>query len=88
MSVNIHQIARDDVALMDQLLRTFGEAFADSSTYTGKKPGEEYLKTLLDSDYFIALAALKENEVVGALAAYELKNLNSKEVKSTFTIWL
>jgi aminoglycoside 3-N-acetyltransferase I len=34
-SVNIHQLTRDDQALMKALLVTFGEAFDEVETYAG-----------------------------------------------------
>ncbi|MEH1829598.1 MAG: hypothetical protein V7L22_30390 [Nostoc sp.] len=40
--------------------------------------GTDYLRQLLDSDYFIAIAALKEGEVVGGLTAYELKKFEQE----------
>lgn len=58
--------------LMEGLLAMFGEAFEDVATYTARRPGAAYLRRLLVSDTFIALAALKEGVVVGGLAAYEL----------------
>lgn len=69
----IQQLATEDVALMNSLLATFGEAFEDVETYGGKRPGAGYMRRLLGSDYFIALAALKDREVVGGIAAYELR---------------
>jgi aminoglycoside 3-N-acetyltransferase I len=75
---SIQQIAPGDVALMDALLATFGEAFDDVETYTGKRPGAAYLRRLLGSDYFIALAALKGDDVVGGIAAYELKKFEQE----------
>jgi aminoglycoside 3-N-acetyltransferase I len=50
----------------------FGEAFDEVDTYGGARPGKGYLERLLDSDYFIALAAIKDDVVVGGIAAYEL----------------
>ena len=63
---------------MRALLATFGEAFDEVETYGGKPPGAAYLERLLSSDYFIALAALKNGEVVGGLAAYELKKFEQE----------
>jgi aminoglycoside 3-N-acetyltransferase I len=57
---------------MGAMLTTFGEAFDEVDTYGKARPRPNYLQRLLGSDYFIALAALKEREVVGGLAAYEL----------------
>ena len=57
---------------MEDILATFGKAFGDVKTYSGNRPSAAYLKRLLGSDYFIALVALQDSEVVGGLAAYEL----------------
>lgn len=57
---------------MHGLLAMFGEAFDDGQTYTGAKPGNDYLARLLGSQQFIALAAVDDTSVVGGLAAYEL----------------
>lgn len=43
---------------MNALSTMSGEAFADTATYTGKRPDAGYLRSLLGSDYFIALAAI------------------------------
>ncbi len=63
---------------MRALLATLGDAFGDAETYTGKQPADAYLTTLLGSDYFIALVALKGDEVVGGLAAYELRKFEQE----------
>ena len=63
---------------MESLSATFGEAFDEVETYGGKPPSAAYLRQLLGSDYFIALAALKNGEVVGGLAAYELKKFEQE----------
>jgi len=68
----IKHLFKEDVALMRDLLNVFGRAFDDTQTYSRAQPKTAYLQNLLDKDYFIALVALKQNEVVGGLAAYEL----------------
>ncbi len=73
MNLTIQQLGPEDVALMEGLLTTFGEAFNEVETYSGNRPSADYLRQLLKHDYFIAIAALKAGEVVGGLAAYELK---------------
>lgn len=78
MNIRIHQIAPDDTMLMEGLLTMFGEVFEEVETYSGNRPGDGYLRRLLRSDYFIALAALKANEVVGGIAAYELKKFEQE----------
>jgi aminoglycoside 3-N-acetyltransferase I len=78
MLVDIRHLTADDVPLMEALLRTFGEVFNDVNTYTANRPSEDYLRDLLSSDYFIALAALKGSEVVGGMAGYELKKFEQE----------
>lgn len=51
----------------------FGRAFEDVPTYTAGQPDDEYLRELLDSSTFIAVAAMDEGAVVGGLAAYVLR---------------
>ncbi|HEY9873547.1 MAG TPA: AAC(3)-I family aminoglycoside N-acetyltransferase [Candidatus Obscuribacterales bacterium] len=70
--ISIYQLSANDLALMESLLATFGEAFDEVDTYSSSRPSNAYLKRLLSSDYFIALAALKNGLVVGGIAAYEL----------------
>jgi aminoglycoside 3-N-acetyltransferase I len=74
----IHHITPDEVGLMEALLATFGEAFDEVETYGANRPSKAYLRRLLGSDQFIALAALKGSEVVGGIAAYELKKFEQE----------
>lgn len=60
------------------MLAMFGEAFQDTHTYTGAQPGKPYLQRLLGSDTFIAVAALKGDEVVGGIAAYVLQKFEQE----------
>ncbi|MCH8552900.1 MAG: AAC(3)-I family aminoglycoside N-acetyltransferase [Natronospirillum sp.] len=69
----VQQLTSADLLLMRALLRTFGEVFGELDTYTGQSPDDVYLADLLASDCFVALVALHGNEVVGGLAAYELR---------------
>ena len=78
MSLSVRQITPNDVALMEALLATFGDAFDDVGTYTKNRPNAGYLRRLLGSDYFIALAASKNDEVVGGIAAYELRKFEQQ----------
>lgn len=61
-----------DLRAFRGLLETFTEVFAEPQTYLGAVPSEDYLRRLLEQDTFIALVATADDEVVGALAAYEL----------------
>jgi len=63
---------------MKALLATFGDAFDEVETYGGNQPSADYLERLLGTDYFIALAALKNGEVVGGITAYELKKFEQE----------
>jgi aminoglycoside 3-N-acetyltransferase I len=74
----ICQLAAKDIALMEELLAVFGEAFDDVDTYSSSRPSEAYLRRLLNNDYFIALAALKNGAVVGGIAAYELQKFEQE----------
>jgi aminoglycoside 3-N-acetyltransferase I len=78
MLVDIRHLTADDLPLMEALLRTFGEVFNDVNTYTANRPSKDYLRGLLRSEYFIALAALKGGEVVGGMAGYELKKFEQE----------
>jgi aminoglycoside 3-N-acetyltransferase I len=70
---SVRRLSADDVARMYALLSTFGEAFDDVATYGHHRPDPAYLRQLLGSAEFFALVALIGDEVVGGLAAYELK---------------
>jgi len=56
----------------------FGEAFEDVPTYGAKRPSAAYLDELLGGPSFIALVAVKGREVVGGLAAYELRKFEQE----------
>ena len=68
----------DDIQLLERMSSLFGEAFRDPETYTASRPGEAYLRGLLASDTFIALAAQHGEELVGGIAAYELRKFEQE----------
>ena len=74
----IRCLTADDVHLLGSLLSVFGEAFEEPDTYGATRPSADYLRRLLGGDFFIALAALKDGEVVGGLAAYELRKFEQE----------
>lgn len=78
MSITIRQLTRQDVDLMHALLTTYADAFEDQETYNARRPSADYLRTLLDGDAFIALAAIGDGAVVGGIAAYELKKFEQE----------
>lgn len=69
----VRALGPGDAGLMESLLGVFGEAFDEADTYGAARPGAAYLERLLGGDSFIAVVALVGDEVVGGLAAYELK---------------
>jgi len=71
--VGIKQLGPADIALMKALLAMFGVAFGEIDTYSASPPSDAYLQRLLSRGHFIALAAVRDDEVVGGLAAYELE---------------
>lgn len=70
---HVCQLTAEDLPLMYALLSMFGAAFEDPGTYGANRPDEAYFQKLLGRDYFIALAAVRDGEVIGGLAAYELQ---------------
>ena len=78
MPVDVRQLTPDDIVLMNALLATFGEAFDDEGTYIENRPSSGYLRRLLGSDYFIVLVALISDDVVGGIAAYELRKFEQE----------
>jgi aminoglycoside 3-N-acetyltransferase I len=75
---DIRHLTADDLPLMYELLAMFGEAFNDVDAYTAHLPSAGYLRRLLGSRTFIALAAVKGGAVVGGLAAYELQKFEQE----------
>lgn len=68
----VRLLDRDDVAPMRAMLAMFGEAFDEVHTFADHPPRAAWLQRLLGSDAFIAIAAMKGDEVVGGIAAYVL----------------
>jgi len=78
-SFTIRVLSSDDVVLMEGMSAMFGQAFNEPETYVGAaRPREAYLRRLLGGDSFIAVAALQRGEVVGGLAAYELRKFEQE----------
>ena len=71
--LSVRRLATSDLASMGALMTTFGEAFNEAETYTAARPRRAYTESLLASDAFIAIAAFKDDAVVGGLVAYELR---------------
>ena len=74
----IRQLAPGTLALLGEMLTVIGEAFHEVKTYGDRRPSADYLKRLLRGDSFIALAALKDERIVGGLAAYEFRQFEQE----------
>jgi aminoglycoside 3-N-acetyltransferase I len=55
-----------------EMLSMFGRVFGDPATYAERQPDDAYLRSLLASDTFIAVAAVVGDKVIGGIAAYVL----------------
>lgn len=67
-----------DVGLMHDMMTLFGEIFDEPGTYDAARPDDAYLASLLGSDTFIALAAVTDDRVVGAMVAYVLPKFEQR----------
>ncbi|MFN4090096.1 MAG: GNAT family N-acetyltransferase [Alphaproteobacteria bacterium] len=77
----VRRLGADDIGLFHEMLAMFGAAFEEPATYTGSPPGERYVRDLLAADGFIALAAVKDETVVGGLAAYVLRKFEKERAE-------
>lgn len=70
--IYIRVLGSEEVSSLREMLRMFGEVFADRPTYLDKQPDDMYLTELLGGKTFLAVAAFADSELVGGLAAYIL----------------
>jgi aminoglycoside 3-N-acetyltransferase I len=77
----IRQLQRSDVPLMGSMMNVFGDAFKETDTYTGAPSSAAYLERLLGGSHLIALAATKNDVVVGGLVAYELQKFEQERTE-------
>lgn len=83
--IRFHVLAPGETHLLEGMLTVFGAAFDEPDTYNNARPSRGYLEALLSSNYFIALAAIADGRVAGALAAYEL--LKFEQARSEIYIY-
>jgi aminoglycoside 3-N-acetyltransferase I len=81
----VRRLGVGDLATMRDLLRLFGDAFDEPETYGSSQPRDVYLDRLLSDPKFVALVAIREGEVIGGLAAYEL--VKFEQERSEFYIY-
>jgi aminoglycoside 3-N-acetyltransferase I len=72
MPHDIRHLGPDDLPLLDSMLDLFAEAFDAPEAYSSARPSPAWARRLLGGEQFIALAALEDGAVTGALAAYML----------------
>ena len=83
--LQIRVLGAQDVDLLRQMLVMFGHAFADLPTYTARQPDDPYLRRLLESPPFVAIAAVAGTQVVGGLAGYILQKF--EQARAEFYIY-
>lgn len=74
-----------DAPVLREMLGLFSEAFEDPESYSKNQPTDEYLRGLLASDTFVAIAASVDSQVVGGLAGYILPKFEQQ--RSEFYIY-
>lgn len=73
MTFPIRHLGGNDLALMRDMLRLFGDAFEDAPNYHSNVPDDAYLVARLDDAGFIAIVACDDKKrAIGGLAAYVL----------------
>ena len=78
MSYTYRKISKNDVPLLEQLLKIFGDAFNEVETYQKSPPSPAYLRSLLEKDTFVVVVAQDGATVVGGLAAYVLEKFEQE----------
>ncbi len=74
-----------DAQSFDAMLDLFAAAFEDTENYSTARPGSDYRKALLARDDFVALVAIADARVIGALVTYELRKFEQE--RSEFYIY-
>jgi len=69
---DIRRLTAEDLPLLGAILDLFAEAFDAPEAYSAARPSPAWARRLLGGEQFIALAAVEEGAVAGALAAYVL----------------
>lgn len=78
-------LGSNDSDILRDVLALFGAAFDDPETYEANQPTDKYLRDLLSSATFIAIAARSGSTVIGGLAGYVLPKF--EQARSEFYIY-
>src|SRR5678816_2647236 len=65
-------LCASDIVELRSMLALFGSAFDEAETYLSAQPDNDYLRRLLASDTFIAVASFDGSTLIGGIAAYVL----------------
>lgn len=68
----VRTLTADDTETLRAMLGMFGKSFGAVDTYTFRQPDDVYLRRLLASDTFVAVAAIDGIAVIGGIAGYIL----------------
>lgn len=83
--LRVERLGPDQLAEMRAMNHLFGEMFDDQASYAVSPPSDAYLLDLLGDSTFVALAGFYGEEMVGALAGYELRKFEQQ--RSEFYIY-
>lgn len=70
--VRIKRLAPGDLGILRQMNDLFADVFEMDDEYRRSPPSDRYLLRLLSKDTFIALAAMRDDVLIGATTAYVL----------------
>ena len=84
-TIVVRRLEAEDDGLFGRMLDLFGAAFDDETAYGANRPDNNYVARLLAKPTFIALVAIEDGDVVGALAGYELPKF--EQARSEFYIY-
>ncbi len=73
LTTSTRVLGPSDIVEFRALLALFGSAFDDLKTYVDAQPDDNYVRHLLASDTFIAIASFDGATPIGGLAAYVLR---------------
>lgn len=83
--LEIRILSAADTDLMHDMMTMFGQAFDEASEYNDARPCDAYLRDLLGSGTFVALAAMSGTHVIGGLVAYEWRKF--EQARSEYYIY-
>jgi len=65
MRLHTRVLGATDISTFRAMLALFGDAFEEPETYGSKQSDDDYLRRLLESDTFVAIATLEGARVAG-----------------------